>query len=143
MTQLISTIQDGALTLDSDEYRKFILKNEGREVLVSFDVFGSRKSREQLGYFFGGIIGTLEDLGWTKREGEIYLKQHCGECEQFADPKTGEIKLLLPSIADMNMKELSVFIDACLKHLGEQGIEVPSPEQYWASKKVKTNNTHL
>lgn len=135
--QIISKAKNGAVSFNDDELKKFLLKNEGKEILVSFDVFGEKKSREQLAFFYAGVIGSLVDLGWTKREAEIYLKQHCGECEQVPDPMTGEIRLILPSIADMNMKELSVFIDACIKHLGEQGVDVPQPESYWKSKRVK------
>lgn len=135
--QIISKIKNGAVSFNDDELKKFFLKNEGREILVSFDVFGEGKSKEQLGFFYGGVIGALVDLGWTKREAEIYLKQHCGECEQVPDPITGEIKLILPSIAEMNMRELSVFIDACVKHLGENGVHVPTPLEYWKSKRVK------
>lgn len=137
LMQLISKVKNGVLALDSDEYRKFLLKKEGRDILVSLDEFGEDKTKAQLGYLFGGIVGALEDLGWSKKDAEIYLKQHCGECEQFVDPKTGEIKLLLPSIADMDKKELSIFIDECVRHLGEQGVEVPTPQDYWASKRVK------
>jgi hypothetical protein len=135
--EIITTAIRGTVSLDSDELRKFLLKNDKKEILITFCEFGKEKSLEQLGYFYGAIVKTLMDLGWTKKDSVNYLKKHCADVEVFVDPSTGERELILVSIADMGMRDLSVFIDECIRHLGEQGVEVPTPSQYWASKKVK------
>lgn len=135
--EIITTAIRGTVSLDSDELRKFLLKNDKKQILITFCEFGKEKSPEQLGYFYGAIVKTLMDFGWTKKESVNYLKKNCGEVEVFIDPSSGEKQLLLVSIADMGMKELSVFIDECIKFLGEQGVEIPQPEEYWASKRVK------
>lgn len=135
--QIIAKAIRGTVSLNHDKLREFLLKNEGKNILISFDEFGEGKTKEQLGYFYGAIVGTLVELGWSKRDAVNYLKANCANVEKWYNSDIKAIELVLVSIAEMDKSTLSQFIDECIRFLGDKGIEVPTPEQFWADKYTK------
>lgn len=108
----------GSLSYDAKPLREFLAKYEdGEEFFVVVEPISEVKTKESLGYYWKAIVKIIgDDLGWTKQDMHKWLK---AECSYGID------------VSDMDRKEFSEYIDRCIKRLAEEGIHVPSPEEYF------------
>lgn len=106
------------LSYDPKGLRELLSKyKDGEEFLIVVEHLSDVKSKDQLGYYWKAMVKVVaDDLGWTKQEMHKWLKK---ECAYDID------------VSDMDRKEFSEYIDRCRLRLAEEGIHVPTPEEYF------------
>jgi len=99
---------------------------ENFEYIIEVKPYLVSKTAEQRGYYYGVIIPHfMEFQGCTKNEADVCLK------EELLTPKVvevlGKVYEIRPSIAKMNIRDMSSYIDSCINFLGSWGVNVPPP----------------
>ncbi|MBL4664295.1 MAG: hypothetical protein JKY22_12260 [Flavobacteriaceae bacterium] len=107
-------------------YISSLTLEDDKPIQVSFGEYKTSKTLNQLGYYWGVVVKIAGfDIGLESKEMDAVLK------EELVAPKYaeafGKITEVRKSIAEMKVKEMSDYIDACVRFLGERGIEIPMP----------------
>ena len=100
--------------------------DENLEYEVIVKRYVESKTTAQLNYYWGVVVVHLMMYsGCDKKEADAALKEEL-VTPKFTDVlgKTIETKA---SIAEMNIKVMSEYIDNCINFLGTWGVNVPSP----------------
>ena len=131
MNQILAKVKDGKLEYSKTQISEVLKNLEGKEVLISFDQWHGKPTLPQLGYYFGGIVSRHhKDFGYTKDEFYSALIEHCGKVEAV-NQKTGLVEYLPKSVSRRNKMQMMELIDNVIRFLGENGIEVRTPEAYY------------
>lgn len=105
-----------------DMYSRF---NEYKSLAVAYDKPYKDKTLKQLGYFFGGLVGSIQDY-YKKEIGEIWEEDDIKEnfyqaCAKIDDRLkkqvrrfNGDVYEVPKRLSDMDIEEASLFIDRCI-----------------------------
>jgi hypothetical protein len=104
-----------------------------RHVTVTVERYVKSKTAEQLGYYFveGGVLDCWAELcGYTRAEMHKELKLAYLMPILAVSKLTGEERMILPSLADLNVEQMSAFLDQVIR-VGqvEHGIRFPPTSQ--------------
>lgn len=128
--KFFAKIVKGHIILDSTElFIDYLKRYEGKDIEFCIQARQHPKSQEQLGYLFGHIIPQIaKQLGYTDEEMYGLLKQ------QFLKrtTTTDTTKVYILSLSELNRKELSEFVENCIRFGIEYGAEIFPPEIYWS-----------
>lgn len=92
------------------------------------------KTAEQLGYFFGVVIPAIQHHLETTGDGRRWDKADLAEwfAEEYLPNRVVEIdgkpKVVQTRISNLNVKPMSEFIDAVIRHMVNQGCVIPEAE---------------
>lgn len=126
MIQIVAKKIGGSLSYNASSLREYLSKHrDNDEFLIVVEKLSAVKSKESLGYYFRAIVDNTRKNeeqfgGWSKPAMHKWLKK---ECAYDID------------VSDMDRREFAEYIDRCIHRLAEEGISVPTPEQYF--KKLK------
>lgn len=135
MGQVICHITNGKIASGRDYLVELLKEHEGGDVIISVDKFDEHRTRKQLNYYWSAMIKTVEDdLGWQRGSLHEHLKQKFLPIETH-DLVTGELRIIGGSTRDLSKQEMRDYIMNCILYLGEAGIHVPEPSEYY--KKIK------
>lgn len=132
MEQIRCTINpDGKIVAGRDRMVDILNKYAGKEVLITVEKFGVKRTKRQLDYYWAAMIRPLEkDLGWEEGKLHEYLKIKHNPVE-VNDLITGEAIVIGGSTKDMTAEEMSAYIDQCRMELEEHGFHIDTPEEYY------------
>jgi hypothetical protein len=154
MNQIVATVTPELdIRYDKAEMKNALLrlgineKNyEGKQLLLSPSRYSGKKSKEQLGYAFAGIVDFaakhLHGGGYTRNEMYAILMDRCNK-RPVLNRKTGELERLSVGLSHCGKYETAQVIDEAIGWLASEGCTVESPEEYKARKaeleKLKSN----
>lgn len=121
--------------------QRFMPKKD-RRVTVTVVRYVRGKTDEQLGYYFaeGGVLDCWADYtGYTRAEMHKELKLAYLNPVLEVSKLTGEEKATLPSLAALDVKQMSAFLDAVLLAGAENGIRFPPPRHRDYSRDAPVN----
>jgi hypothetical protein len=131
MPEIVTKVVGGKISGGRQTMIDFLVKHEGKDIFVTFDVIGENKTLKQLNYYWAAVIKTVEnDLGWERGSLHEYLKLKFNPIEQV-DLLTGEVKVFGGSTKLMTKERYREYIHHCIVHLLEAGCHVPEPEEYF------------
>lgn len=112
---------------------EIVTRFPNRKFLVTFQEFEKPKSKEQLGFFFGGIIREAAKF-FEMSDDDLYdfLLKKCST--RLISLPNGDQESVVCRPSGMNMKDLSTFINNAILELSHWGYSVRTPEEYFASK---------
>lgn len=145
----LSKGQDGKVHVKGDNqlfqmYFEQLLKNEvSVEVEMSFQPLNSKKTNQQLRYFFGVVLPIIkgkfeEDTGesYTIDEVTSFLKSEFCYHEVW-NPIEGKNDKVLCSLSTLSKKDCADFITKCINFAHDKlDIIVPEPLDYDSNNKV-------
>jgi hypothetical protein len=102
-----------------------LAKWKGRHVTVSVSRYVKSKTNPQLGLYFrdGGIVHAWSDYtGYDRDEMHIELKRAFLAPQLAVSRLTGEERQELPSLADLNVEEMSAYMERVLREGRQRGI---------------------
>ena len=141
MNQLLARVKDGKLEYSKTEISEILSGLEGKQILISFDVWHGKPTLPQLGYYFGGIVSKHhKEFGYTKDEFYSALIEHCGKVE-VTNQKTGVIEYLPKSVSKRNKMQMMELIDNVIRFLGENSIRVQTPEEYYSKMQAQADRS--
>ena len=104
-----------------------------KEVLLTVSRFSGKKTREQLGYYFGGIVEfaakNLHGGGYTKEEAYYLIMEHCSK-RPVTNKRTGETCLRAMRLSELDKFRTAQLIDEAIIWLASEGCVVETPEEY-------------
>lgn len=131
MPEIVTKIVGGKISGGRQTMIDFLAKHEGKEVFITFNPIGEKKTRNQLNYYWAAVIKVVEDdLGWERGSLHEYLKLKFNPVEKV-DLVTGEVTIFGGSTKLMSKERMREYIHHCVVHLAEAGIHVPEPEEYF------------
>jgi hypothetical protein len=100
----------------------------GKRVCVTIGEISERKTREQMGYLFAGIIETIaKETGADDRNQiKLWLYKECLQVESV-NPFTSEVTYVTGRLSLCNRKETAQFIDRVIRRCADEGIDIPLP----------------
>lgn len=102
----------------------------GRRVLVTVSRWIKPKTLPQLGYYFGVVLPYwAEHAGYTQDELHEQLKLAYLEPVLRISEFTGEERSIVPSLRDVNVEQMSSFLDRLVREAALQGIRLPPPNE--------------
>lgn len=115
---------------------------EGQIIDVVYQLHEEPKSKNQLGYFWQGIIKSVcmrTEMfgGWTKDEiYEFFCGYFLVDHKTLIDSK-GEQHLVrtAKSLSSLSKRQTAEFIDNVINFLAQNDIHVPSPDE-WIQRKI-------
>ena len=127
---LIATKQGNKLIYDVDEMQQIIYCfPENRKVQITFELASERKTKEQLGYWFAGIVkGAAKHFGWEEDQMYEWLISSANK-KPVVDKFTGEISYIAFGLSHCDKGELINVIEKAIQALAEQGYIVPMPNE--------------
>jgi len=127
--KFFAKIVKGHIILDDTElFIDYLKRYEGKDIEFCIQAKQHPKSHEQLGYLFGHIIPQIaRQLGYTDEEMYGLLKQQFLKRTVTTDTK----RVYVMSLSEVSRKELSDFIESCIRFGIEYGAEIFPPEIYW------------
>ena len=100
-------------------------------MLVILDQLYRKKTRQQLGYYYAGVVKEAADnFSMGEKEMDLWLRNECNKMEIIVF-KTGEIVSVSGGFRDYNTKEMAEYIDRCIVFLAQQGYTVKTPDEYY------------
>jgi len=120
------TIDSGKLTLDNQELLRVWLKSHKKplRVQVCIEPIERHLTDQQRKYFYGVIVPAFMDYcGYSKNEIAGVLKR------LFLTVHRGTKKEYVKSLTELNVAEMSAFIDECSLCAAEIGIILPPIER--------------
>lgn len=108
-----------------------LMPKKDRRVTVTVERYVPPKTNPQLGYYFapGGVLDCwAEYTGYERDEAHKELKMAFLAPVLAVAKLTGEEKLWLPSLADLNKEQMSAYLDRVLREGEMLGIRFPQPE---------------
>jgi hypothetical protein len=129
--QLIGTVKEGEIHYDVGLMRRYLVRYEGKQVLVSLEKFQTGKSEAQRGYYFAFVRSAAEHFGWEHPELlHEFLKSECNKVE-VPDLRTGEVKFIAGSTVPLKKMDFAAYVDRCIRLFAECDYIVPTPEEYF------------
>lgn len=132
MNQLIATNKNGELTFSKTQECEILSKIGEGKILLTFEKWIGKPTRNQLGYFFAAIVhdkAVCEHFGYTPDEMYSKLIYHCG-MEEFVD-RDGVVEYLPLTVSQRNKMQMMALIDKVIKFLAEEGIHIETPDEYF------------
>jgi hypothetical protein len=134
MFHLIGSVKNSQLMVDRKLLSFFLDTYDGKKVLATFEQYLGKKTKQQLGYFFAGIVEEgRQKFGISPYLMKEWLKQECAPI-QATNLITGEFKMIGESIAEMDKMRMMAFMDSCIDFLAKYNVKVKSPDEYWTSR---------
>jgi len=131
---ILNKTPDGkSLQFDNPQIEFYLQHIKSNRVLVKIEEFREKASPAQRGHYFAGIVKQFSlYMGWSEEETHDWLKSECNK-KQIVMKGTGEIKLIPSSTAGYNKKEMGEYIDRCVQRIAEEGFNILTPDEYFAS----------
>lgn len=134
MIHLIGRVEADKLLVDRRLLELFLATYEGKRILATFELYYGKKSPQQLGYFFAGLVSEgARILGLSEWEMKEWIKLRCAPV-QSVNKATGETIVVGKSIASMEKLEFGRLIDSAYEFLKAYKVPVKTPEEYWESR---------
>lgn len=132
---LIASKKGGKFTYDIDEMKQIVSTfPENRKIQISFELASEQKSRQQLGYWFAGVVkDAANHFGWDDIDMYEWLITKCNK-KPVVDKFTDELSYVSFGLSRCDKGELTVVIEKAIQALAEQGFTVRPPEDYLNSK---------
>lgn len=103
--------------------QRFVPKKD-RRVTVTVGRYVKPKSNPQLALFHGPILSAWSEFcGYDLYEMKRELKRAFLKPQLAVSRLTGEETSELPSLADLNVEEMTKFLDVCIREGHQRGIE--------------------
>ena len=103
-----------------------LAKWKGRRVTVTVERYIKSKTNAQLNFFHGPVVQAWSEwTGYSLKEMKKELKKAYLDPVEETSKLTGEVKFVIPSLADLNVEQMSAFLDRVLMEGRTQGIEFP------------------
>jgi len=128
---IVAQIKKGKLIYNVEDMRA-ILSNlkESSYIQITISNLSEAKSKEQLGYFFGGIVNdAAEHFGWEEEEMYQWLISECNK-QAVVNKFTGEINYVAFGLSHCDKGGISAVIEKAIRLLAEHGFVVQTPEEY-------------
>jgi hypothetical protein len=127
--ELLGKIENGKLLLNKVLLDLVIEKHQNKKMLVIFADFEVSKSKEQLGYWFGGVLPTAAKF-FEMEQDDLYdlLLKKCAT--RMLSLPNGDMEEVVQRPSAMNMQEFSEFINKAILELSHWGYDVETSENY-------------
>lgn len=89
------------------------------------------RSRAQNDYWWVCMTILANEIGYTKEQISILIKNHFKWYTEFVNKKTGEVLKEYQSSANWNKKEFSENTEHLLRFAWEHGIQIQTPEEFF------------
>lgn len=100
------------------------------------------KTTLQMGYYRGLVLPMIVEETENDLD-QVHMRLKAMHLDpvrvEWTDPTSGEVieKDLVPSLGDLNTKQMNTFLDKVIQWAGEfLGLEVPPPDPAWRAKKT-------
>ena len=119
-----------------DGLRHALQALEGKRARVTVAEAPKPRRPNKRRYYFSCVVATvcraLRDAGnvMDEEETHTFLKAEAGRLRKVCVLPTGEIKYTLRSYRDLQPREESDYLTACLAWAAQMGIEIPPPDTY-------------
>jgi len=102
---------------------------EGHRVKVTVKRAFAKASKEQHGYYRSTILPTVTEwCGYDPRSKDDLDEVHQGMKRKFMETKTVRGIEIVPSHADADIEDMTVFMDLVLQWAAQGGLYIPGPE---------------
>lgn len=131
--EVLAKTENDQLLINRQVVDEIVSRFPNKKFLLTIQEFEKPKSKEQLGFFFGGIIREAAKF-FEMRDDDLYdfLLKKCST--RLITLPNGDQEVVVKRPSGMNMKELSAFISNAIVELSHWGYAVRTPEEYFQSK---------
>jgi hypothetical protein len=120
----------GRLRLEGRErFDAFVRTLAGKDVTLTVERRKTPKTLDQMGYYRSVVLPEFAEFCGEEDIAKMHwdLKDALLPKREQVNHLTGEIKLYVPSLADLDVLEMSNYLDACIRQAAKMGKDITPP----------------